>query len=83
MKPENQTMRERMQTPEYFKRTILVFDLHPDNFPPGEVSEQWIQHDHWCALLVQGLVCDCDPTIEVDIRGTRYRVLNDGEMTAC
>jgi hypothetical protein len=32
----------------------------------------------FCALQVQRLPCDCDPIIEVDVRGRRYRILKGG-----
>jgi hypothetical protein len=73
-----------MQTPEYLKRSILAFERKPEHhYPPVEVSEQRIQHDHLCGSLVQRMPCDCDPIIEVDVRGRRSRILKDGEMTAC
>jgi hypothetical protein len=28
---------------------------------PGVTYENQIRHDDWCAMLVQGGVCDCDP----------------------
>jgi hypothetical protein len=63
-----------VQTLEYLKRTILAFERNREHFPPGEVSAQWIQHDHLCASLVQRMPCDCDSIIEVDVAGTRYRI---------
>jgi hypothetical protein len=69
--------------PEYLRRLVFAFEQYPARFPPGEVSEQWIQHDHWCALLVQQMPCDCDPDIEIEVRGARYRISKDGVMTGC
>jgi hypothetical protein len=72
-----------VQIPEYFKRSILAFERYPGWFPRGELSEQWVRHDDWCALLIQGLACDCDPDIEIEVRGARYRISKEGTMTAC
>ena len=32
-------------------------------FTPGQLSESLIQDDDWCAALVHGEQCDCDPVI--------------------
>jgi hypothetical protein len=73
----------QFELPKYVKPMLRAFELHPDLFPKGELTHQFVKHDSWCRLLVQGLLCDCNPMIEVVIRGTRYRILKDGEVTAC
>jgi hypothetical protein len=81
MKPDILDKEKReVQTPEYLKRTILAFERNPELFPKGELSHQFVKHDHWCALLVQRMACDCNPDIEIEVRGTRCRILPDGEL---
>jgi hypothetical protein len=32
---------------------------------PGELHHVEVRHDDWCALLVQGGYCDCNPDFRV------------------
>lgn len=31
----------------------------------GEVNHAMVAHDDWCALLVTGEACNCNPSVEV------------------
>ena len=68
------------ELPKYVKPILRAFELYPELFPKGELSHQLVKHDHWCALLVQHMPCDCNPDIEIEVRGTRCRVLPDGDL---
>jgi hypothetical protein len=60
----------------------LTIERHADLFPKGgSVIENWVKHD-LVASAFDSSLRDCDPEIEIDIQGTRYRILKDGTMTA-
>lgn len=33
---------------------------------PGSLFSVTIQHDDWCALIVYGKACDCDPDVRIE-----------------
>lgn len=47
----------------YLKKIAELY--RQGRFPSGMVGEAEVRHDDWCALLVQGGRCDCDPDIIV------------------
>jgi hypothetical protein len=43
-----------------------IAELHRRGaIPEGRAGEAEVRHDDWCAMLVQGGRCDCDPDIIV------------------
>jgi hypothetical protein len=68
------------EIPEYTGRMIRAFARYPGLFPGGAITHHFIEHDHWCALLVQGCACDCNPDVELEVQGKHYRVLKDGSL---
>jgi hypothetical protein len=45
----------------YFKKQLRLVAEGKLTLRPGEVAHVDVLHDDWCALLVQGGYCDCDP----------------------
>jgi hypothetical protein len=64
--------------PEYTRRMVLAFERYPDLFPGGMVTHRFVEHDHWCRLLVQSRPCDCNPDVHAEIQGRRYKVFKVG-----
>jgi hypothetical protein len=70
------------EIPEYTGRTIRAFARYPELFPGGAITHHFVEHDHWCALLVLGRPCDCNPDVTAEIQGKHYRVSPEGKLEA-
>ena len=45
--------------------TKLLAMIESGELQQGRLSHVETRHDDWCAFLVQGGVCDCDPEIVI------------------
>ena len=51
-----------MANDNYLKKLARV--LRSVRLPQGTVTQVWIYHDEWCAVL-RGSRCNCDPILKV------------------
>lgn len=49
----------------YVREQLRLIAAGKLRFEPGALNDVEVRHDDWCALLVRGGYCDCDPDIVV------------------
>lgn len=52
---------KKPKEPAYYPVVVRFLDKH--GVKPGQVHEVTILHDDWCAMLVTGGVCNCNPEV--------------------
>ena len=66
----------------YQERIARAFELRPDLFRGGSIQHLSVHHDDWCAGLVQGNACDCNPDLVFASNDGRqhYQILRNGAV---
>jgi hypothetical protein len=57
----NRRRREQAKLPRYLPAVLAI----GRTLKPGTVQVIEVRHDDWCALLVQGGRCDCNPEVRL------------------